>query len=83
MLSYVLDAEDFPNMKANDEQILIDHDSPSGFESIAESREYLLRMGRKEFEDTSVECQDHTGCHVVAPVSLYPRLPLTVRLKLS
>lgn len=55
-------------------QVLIDHDSPAGFESIADARDYLLRMGRKEFDDPSVEHDGLTGCHVVAPVSYMLRI---------
>ncbi|TDL28180.1 Rsm22-domain-containing protein [Rickenella mellea] len=47
--------------------ILIDHDSPSGFESIANARDYLLRMGKREFDDPLMGSMDHVGCHVVAP----------------
>lgn len=51
-------------------QILIDHDTSTGFECIAEAREQLLRMGRREFEDTAVQDHPTSGCHVIAPVSL-------------
>jgi len=47
--------------------ILIDHDTHAGFQSIAEAREFLLRMGRKEFEDPDMVEKDLAGCHVVAP----------------
>ena len=50
---------------------MIDHDSPTGFESIAEAREHILRMGRKETEDTSIPVGQVNGCHVVAPVRLF------------
>ncbi|KAJ3797863.1 mitochondrial small ribosomal subunit Rsm22-domain-containing protein [Lentinula aff. detonsa] len=47
--------------------ILIDHNTTSGFESIAEARELLLKMGRKELEDPSTEDWPIRGSHVVAP----------------
>ncbi|KIK70481.1 hypothetical protein GYMLUDRAFT_32504 [Collybiopsis luxurians FD-317 M1] len=46
--------------------ILIDHNTPSGFENIAEARELLLKMGRKEIEDPSTQWPIR-GSHVVAP----------------
>ncbi|CCM03775.1 uncharacterized protein FIBRA_05922 [Fibroporia radiculosa] len=47
--------------------VLIDHSSTSGFEAIAEARDFLLRMGRKELEDPETESWHVRGCHVVAP----------------
>jgi len=47
--------------------ILIDHDTQAGFQSIAEAREFLLRMGKREFEDPDMVEKDLAGCHVVAP----------------
>ncbi|KAJ3895786.1 mitochondrial small ribosomal subunit Rsm22-domain-containing protein [Lentinula edodes] len=47
--------------------ILIDHNTTSGFENIAEARELLLKMGRKEMEDPSTEDWSIRGSHVVAP----------------
>ncbi|KLO20780.1 Rsm22-domain-containing protein [Schizopora paradoxa] len=47
--------------------ILIDHDTHAGFQSIAEARDFLLRMGRREFEDPDMVEKDLAGCHVVAP----------------
>ena len=53
-------------------QILIDHSSTAGFESIAEAREVLLRMGRKELEDPETADWPIKGAHVVAPVGATP-----------
>ncbi|KAJ4485621.1 mitochondrial small ribosomal subunit Rsm22-domain-containing protein, partial [Lentinula aciculospora] len=47
--------------------ILIDHNTPDGFENIAEAREFLLKMGRKEVEDPSTEDWPIRGSHVIAP----------------
>ncbi|PCH34122.1 Rsm22-domain-containing protein [Wolfiporia cocos MD-104 SS10] len=47
--------------------VLIDHNTTAGFECIAEAREYLLRLGKKEKEDPSAEHLDVRGSHVVAP----------------
>ncbi|KAI5124137.1 hypothetical protein M0805_000948 [Coniferiporia weirii] len=47
--------------------VLIDHDTSAGFEIIAEAREQLLRLGRKEVEDPAVHDGTNAGCHVVAP----------------
>ncbi|GAW06584.1 Rsm22-domain-containing protein [Lentinula edodes] len=44
-----------------------DHNTTSGFENIAEARELLLKMGRKEMEDPSTEDWSIRGSHVVAP----------------
>ena len=48
--------------------VLIDHDNQVGFECIAEARNKLLRLGRKEVEDPSMKNRADIGCHVVAPV---------------
>ncbi|KAG5634781.1 hypothetical protein H0H81_000796 [Sphagnurus paluster] len=47
--------------------VIIDHNTPAGFEAIAEAREFLLNMGRKEFEDTEADGWPIRGSHVVAP----------------
>ncbi|KAG6874415.1 hypothetical protein C0995_015151 [Termitomyces sp. Mi166 len=47
--------------------VLIDHSTTAGFEAIAESREYLLSMGRREFEDVETNEWPIRGSHVVAP----------------
>ncbi|KAG6846058.1 hypothetical protein H0H87_006422 [Tephrocybe sp. NHM501043] len=63
--------------------VLIDHNTPAGFEAIAQSREYLLNLGRKESKDVEtkksedveakeseyaeVEKGSIRGSHVVAP----------------
>jgi len=47
--------------------VLIDHNSRAGFESIAEARDYLLRVGQKEMEDPETEHWPVRGSHVVAP----------------
>ncbi|KAG6851369.1 hypothetical protein H0H93_005767 [Arthromyces matolae] len=47
--------------------VLIDHGTDAGFEAIAESREYLLSMGRRELEDVETEGWPVRGSHVVAP----------------
>ncbi|KAL0951798.1 hypothetical protein HGRIS_008465 [Hohenbuehelia grisea] len=47
--------------------VLIDHNTPEGFENIAEAREHLLNVGRKEFDDPLAEEWPIRGCHVVAP----------------
>lgn len=52
-------------------QVLIDHNTPAGFGAIAEAREFLLSMGRKEFEDPEAEAWPVRGAHVVAPVSVH------------
>lgn len=51
-------------------QVLIDHNTSAGFDAIAEARELLLSMGRKEFEDPEAEAWPVRGAHVVAPVSV-------------
>ncbi|KAG5645336.1 hypothetical protein DXG03_006398 [Asterophora parasitica] len=47
--------------------VLVDHSTTAGFEAIAEAREYLLNMGRKEFEDVEADGWPLRGSHVVAP----------------
>ncbi|KAI0931449.1 hypothetical protein AcV7_001174 [Taiwanofungus camphoratus] len=47
--------------------VLIDHNSNAGFDCIAEAREYLLRLGKKDLEDPEAEGWDVRGSHVVAP----------------
>lgn len=49
--------------------MLIDHNSPLGFECIAEARQYLLDMGAKEVNDPAAADWNIRGSHVVAPVS--------------
>jgi hypothetical protein len=49
--------------------VIIDHSTPGGFENIAEARQNLLRMGRKEFDDPEMLEEEIQGSHVVAPVS--------------
>ncbi|KAF8079067.1 mitochondrial small ribosomal subunit Rsm22-domain-containing protein [Lyophyllum atratum] len=44
--------------------VLIDHNTSAGFEAIAEARQVLLDMGRREFEDVE---SPGMGSHVVAP----------------
>ncbi|KAF5392572.1 hypothetical protein D9757_002254 [Collybiopsis confluens] len=46
--------------------ILIDHNTPGGFENIAEARELLLSMGRRELDDSFAQNRMR-GSHVVAP----------------
>ena len=45
-------------------QVVIDHN----FELVAEAREQLLRLGRKELEDPTTTNVALRGAHVVAPV---------------
>ncbi|KAJ7016844.1 mitochondrial small ribosomal subunit Rsm22-domain-containing protein [Mycena alexandri] len=52
--------------------VIIDHNTKEGFASIAEAREYLLSVGRKEFNDPEADGWDIRGSHVVAPVSCAP-----------
>jgi ribosomal protein RSM22 (predicted rRNA methylase) len=47
--------------------VLIDHNTTAGFEAIAEAREYLLEVGRKEIADPETDDWDVRGSHVVAP----------------
>lgn len=49
-------------------QVIIDHKTPAGFESVAQARQFLLNMGAKEVEDSETVDWDIRGCHVVAPV---------------
>lgn len=50
-----------------DIMVLIDHNTTAGFECIAEARENLLRMGKREMEDPTTEDWPVRGSHVVAP----------------
>lgn len=50
-----------------DVMILIDHNTRSGFECIAEAREFLLRQGRKASEPVDSVAARLDECHVVAP----------------
>ncbi|KAL0577279.1 37S ribosomal protein S22 [Marasmius crinis-equi] len=47
--------------------VLIDHNTKVGFESIAEARQVLLNMGRKETQDPETADWPIRGSHVVAP----------------
>ncbi|EJD03728.1 Rsm22-domain-containing protein [Fomitiporia mediterranea MF3/22] len=47
--------------------VLIDHDTSTGFTSIIEARDQLLRMGKRELQDSEIQGDPMTGCHVVAP----------------
>ncbi|KAF9486377.1 Rsm22-domain-containing protein [Pholiota conissans] len=47
--------------------ILIDHNTPRGFEAIAYAREYILSLGKAESEDPSKTTSATIGAHVVAP----------------
>ncbi|KAJ7269291.1 mitochondrial small ribosomal subunit Rsm22-domain-containing protein [Mycena haematopus] len=47
--------------------VIIDHNTKEGFTSIAEARDYLLNVGRKEFKDPEADNWDIRGSHVVAP----------------
>ncbi|KAJ3487116.1 hypothetical protein NLI96_g3758 [Meripilus lineatus] len=47
--------------------ILIDHNTTAGYENIAEAREVLLRMGRKELENPEAAELEVRGSHVIAP----------------
>lgn len=47
--------------------VLIDHKTKAGFQNIAEAREYLLEMGRKELNDPEASDWPVRGAHVVAP----------------
>ncbi|PSS29720.1 hypothetical protein PHLCEN_2v2868 [Hermanssonia centrifuga] len=47
--------------------VLIDHNTTAGFENIAEARETLLRMGKKESQDPETVDWPIRGSHVVAP----------------
>lgn len=56
--------------------ILMDHDTKAGFEAIAQAREYLLKLGRKEIEDPEKETLSVRGSHAVAPCSHDKACPL-------
>lgn len=56
----------YPNLNST-RQILIDHNSRTGFESIIEARDLLLNMGKHEMEDPDTT-SEIKGSHVVAPV---------------
>ncbi|TCD70126.1 37S ribosomal protein S22 [Steccherinum ochraceum] len=45
--------------------ILIDHGTNAGFSNIAEAREFLLKQGRKDTDNSDVSTE--AGCHVIAP----------------
>ncbi|KAI0257273.1 mitochondrial small ribosomal subunit Rsm22-domain-containing protein [Lactifluus subvellereus] len=47
--------------------VLLDHSSPVGFQSVAEARELLLSLGRKEVGDHGSEENMTSGSHVLAP----------------
>ncbi|KAJ7922850.1 mitochondrial small ribosomal subunit Rsm22-domain-containing protein [Mycena leptocephala] len=47
--------------------VIIDHNTKEGFASVAEARDYLLNVGRKEFNDPEADEWDIRGSHVVAP----------------
>ncbi|KAF8433554.1 mitochondrial small ribosomal subunit Rsm22-domain-containing protein [Boletus edulis BED1] len=47
--------------------ILIDHNSPAGFQNIAEARHLLLDLGRTEIDHPDMMDQPFRGSHVVAP----------------
>ncbi|KAF8899156.1 mitochondrial small ribosomal subunit Rsm22-domain-containing protein [Infundibulicybe gibba] len=47
--------------------VIIDHNTKSGFTAVAEAREYLLQMGRKEAEDPDAAEWPIRGAHVIAP----------------
>ena len=51
-------------------KILIDHNTKGGFEAIAHARQYMLEMGKKEFEDPEAVNWPIRGSHVLAPVSV-------------
>lgn len=51
--------------------MLIDHNTPQGFEAIAYAREYILSLGKAEIEDPEIASMTPSatlGAHVVAPV---------------
>jgi ribosomal protein RSM22 (predicted rRNA methylase) len=51
--------------------VIVDHGKREGFTVVAEAREYLLRLGRKEVKqalDLKSEDTRSLGCHIVAPV---------------
>ncbi|KAF8273002.1 mitochondrial small ribosomal subunit Rsm22-domain-containing protein [Lactarius quietus] len=47
--------------------VLLDHSNPAGFQSVAEARELLLNLGRKEAENQGSEENQMAGSHVLAP----------------
>lgn len=59
-------------------KVLLDHNTIAGFEAIAQAREYLLDMGRKESADVEAVEWPIRGSHVVAPVSNEPPPPVHV-----
>jgi len=50
------------------DQIIVDHNTAAGFESVIEAREYLLRQGRNELTELQENDEEIKGLHVVAPV---------------
>ncbi|KAJ6541927.1 mitochondrial small ribosomal subunit Rsm22-domain-containing protein [Mycena capillaripes] len=61
---------------ALDTNVIIDHNTKEGFASIAEAREYLLNVGRKESSDPEADDWDIRGSHVVAPCPHDNKCPL-------
>ena len=62
--------------------MIVDHGTQEGFTVVAEAREYLLHLGRKELQKATEENPSHSnlaslGLHVVAPVSHFVTLALT------
>lgn len=49
--------------------VLLDHSNPAGFQGVAEARELLLNLGRKEAENQDSEENRISGSHVLAPCS--------------
>ncbi|KAJ6520269.1 Rsm22-domain-containing protein [Mycena sanguinolenta] len=47
--------------------VIIDHNTKEGFTAIAEARDYLLNVGRKESKDPEADNWDIRGSHVIAP----------------
>ncbi|KAI9444934.1 Rsm22-domain-containing protein [Lactarius indigo] len=47
--------------------VLLDHSNPAGFQCVAEARELLLSLGRKEAENRGSEENQMSGSHVLAP----------------
>ncbi|KAI4528744.1 Rsm22-domain-containing protein [Schizophyllum commune Loenen D] len=47
--------------------VLIDHNTKDGFEAIAEARDWLLRQGSKELEESESAEYALRGAHVIAP----------------
>jgi ribosomal protein RSM22 (predicted rRNA methylase) len=63
-------------------QVIIDHGTPSGFDSVAQARELLLELGRRELKARTDEppAEQNTreaGSYVVAPVRLLSFYVLT------